>query len=115
MVVPRFLGTGEIGFVERPVPAPGPGQLLVQVKANALCGSESGQFFGGSEIMPGHEAAGVVVEAGPETRTAADLELLREHRPYLGQIITHRYPVEDMREAFELYFGGETGKVIVEQ
>jgi threonine 3-dehydrogenase len=70
MVVPRFLGTGEIGFVERPVPAPGPGQLLVQVKANALCGSESGQFFGGSEIMPGHEAAGVVVEAGPETRTA---------------------------------------------
>jgi threonine 3-dehydrogenase len=70
MVVPRFLGTGEIGFVERPVPAPGPGQLLVQVKANALCGSERGQFFGGSEITPGHEGAGVVVEAGPETRTA---------------------------------------------
>jgi threonine 3-dehydrogenase len=46
---------------------------------------------------------------------ATNLELLREHRPYLGQIITHRYPVEDIREAFELFFGGETGKVIVEQ
>ena len=70
MVVPRFLGKGEIGFVERPVPAPGPGQLLVRVRANALCGSERGQFFGGSEVTPGHEAAGVVADAGPETRTA---------------------------------------------
>jgi threonine 3-dehydrogenase len=70
MVVPRFLGKGEIGFGERPVPAPEPGQLLVRVRANALCGSERGQFFGGSEVTPGHEAAGVVAEAGPETRTA---------------------------------------------
>ncbi|MDQ5819042.1 MAG: alcohol dehydrogenase catalytic domain-containing protein [Actinomycetota bacterium] len=71
MVVPRFVGKGEIGFEERPVPAPGPGQLLVRVRANALCGSERGQFFGGSEVTPGHEAAGVVAEAGPETRAAA--------------------------------------------
>jgi threonine 3-dehydrogenase len=71
MVVPRFVGKGEIGFEERPVPAPGPGQLLVRVRANALCGSERGQFFGGSEVTPGHEAAGVVADAGPETRTAA--------------------------------------------
>ena len=70
MVVPRFLGSGEIGFEERPVPVPGPGQLLVRVRANALCGSERGQFFGGSEVTPGHEAAGVVADAGPETRTA---------------------------------------------
>jgi threonine 3-dehydrogenase len=70
MVVPRFLGKGEIDFIERPVPTPGPGQLLVRVRANALCGSERGQFFGGSEVTPGHEAAGVVADAGPETRTA---------------------------------------------
>ena len=70
MVVPRFLGAGEIDFVERPVPTPGPGQLLVRIRANALCGSERRQFFDGSEVTPGHEAAGVVAEAGPETRTA---------------------------------------------
>ncbi len=72
MAVPRFLGrgTGEIDFVTKPVPAPGPGQLLIRVKANALCGSERMQFFGGSEVTPGHEAAGVVADAGPGTHTA---------------------------------------------
>jgi threonine 3-dehydrogenase len=71
MVVPRFVGGGEIGFVRKLVREPGRGQLLIGVKANALCGSERGQFFDGSAVTPGHEAAGVVVDAGPETRTAA--------------------------------------------
>ncbi|NJN96729.1 MAG: alcohol dehydrogenase catalytic domain-containing protein [Anaerolineales bacterium] len=70
MRVPRFLGKGEIDFIEKPVPEPGPGQLLLQVKANALCGSERPQFFQGSAVTPGHEAAGVVVAAGPNTQTA---------------------------------------------
>ncbi|HEX6708926.1 MAG TPA: alcohol dehydrogenase catalytic domain-containing protein [Rubrobacter sp.] len=70
MLVPSFLGTGEIGFVTKPVPEPGSGQLLIQVRANALCGSERWQFFEGSEVTPGHEAAGVVVEGGPNTSTA---------------------------------------------
>ena len=71
MVVPRFLGAGEIGFVSKPVREPGRGQLLIRTKANALCGSERGQFFDGSGVTPGHEAAGVVVDAGTETGTAA--------------------------------------------
>ena len=72
MVVPRFLGksTGEISFVRKPVPEPGSGHLLIQVKANALCGSERRQFFGGSEVTPGHEAAGIVADAGPNTHSA---------------------------------------------
>ena len=69
MPVPQFVGGGRITLGERPVPTPGPGQLLVQVKANALCGSERGQFHGGSSVTPGHEAAGIVAEAGPDTRT----------------------------------------------
>ena len=67
MRVPRFVGNGQIDFVEKAVPVPGPGQLLIQVKANALCGSERGQFFKGSTVTPGHEAAGVVVAAGEGT------------------------------------------------
>ncbi len=67
MRVARFLGKGTIDFIEKPVPVPGPGQLLVEVKANALCGSERGQFLNGTEVTPGHEAAGVVVAVGPET------------------------------------------------
>lgn len=69
MPVPQFIGGGRITFGEKPVPAPASGQLLVQVTANALCGSERGQFHGGSSVTPGHEAAGVVAAAGPDTRT----------------------------------------------
>ena len=69
MLAPRFLGGGEIDFVEKPVPVPQRGQLLVRVKANALCGSERHQFLDGSKVTPGHEISGVVVDAGPEART----------------------------------------------
>jgi threonine 3-dehydrogenase len=69
MTVPRFLGGGKIDTVEKPVPQPGPGQLLVQVHANALCGSERPQFYNGTPVTPGHEAAGTVVSAGLNTHT----------------------------------------------
>jgi len=68
---PHFVGNGKIDVVERRVPKPGAGQLLIQVKANALCASERLQFMTGSAVTPGHEAAGVVVATGPGTRIAA--------------------------------------------
>ncbi len=40
MRVPRFMGKGVIEFTEKVVPQVGPGQLLIAVKANALCGTE---------------------------------------------------------------------------
>ena len=45
----RFRGDGVIEFEERAVPSAGPGQLLVQVKANALCASDLGAYHHGSE------------------------------------------------------------------
>ncbi len=69
MRVPRFVGGRKIQFGEKPVPSPGPGQLLVAVKANALCGSERPQYVDGTAVTPGHEAAGVVAAAGPATHT----------------------------------------------
>lgn len=55
---------------EVPVPRPGPGQVLVEVKACGLCGSDlhiiKGETFPGqTPITLGHEAAGVVAELGP--------------------------------------------------
>jgi threonine dehydrogenase-like Zn-dependent dehydrogenase len=44
-----------------------------------------------------------------------NLDLLRKNRAYLGQIITHRMGVGDIQTAFELFYQGNTGKVIVEQ
>ena len=67
MQVPTFQGAGKIAFGDKEVPTPGSGELLIEVKANALCGSERGQFQKGSAVTPGHEAAGIVVVAGPAT------------------------------------------------
>jgi threonine 3-dehydrogenase len=69
VTVPHFVGDGRIETIVKPVPRPGTGQLLIQVGANALCGSERGQFFGGTDVTPGHEAAGTVVAVGPGTST----------------------------------------------
>ena len=44
----------------------------------------------------------------------SNLEILRDDLPYLGQITTRRFAVQDIREASEIFFRGETGKVLVE-
>jgi threonine 3-dehydrogenase len=67
--VPVFSRNKKIHFTEKPVPEPGPGELLVQVRAKALCGSERSQFFDGTSVTPGHEAAGTVAAVGPGTHT----------------------------------------------
>jgi D-arabinose 1-dehydrogenase-like Zn-dependent alcohol dehydrogenase len=59
-------------MVERPVPSPGEGEVLVRVEACGVCGSDvflqAGGFTGGPmPIVPGHEAAGVVEKVGPRT------------------------------------------------
>lgn len=35
--------------------------------------------------------------------------------PILRGIITHRFPVSEIQQAFELFWQGETGKVVIEQ
>ena len=70
MTVPHFIGQGKIGTTVKSVPSPSTGQLLLRIQANALCGSERSQFFQGSGVTPGHEAAGIVVVAGAGTTTA---------------------------------------------
>ncbi|MGH7955608.1 MAG: zinc-binding dehydrogenase [Opitutaceae bacterium] len=54
------------------LPAPGYGQVLVQVKASRICGSQLGEIEGvkgQDKYLPhllGHEAGGIVLEIGPE-------------------------------------------------
>jgi threonine dehydrogenase-like Zn-dependent dehydrogenase len=64
---PRFTGAGRIDTWERAIPRPGPGQLLLAVRANAICGTDRHQWQEGSDVVPGHEAAGVVIAAGEGT------------------------------------------------
>jgi threonine 3-dehydrogenase len=68
--VPRFIGDGKIVFADHEYPDPGPGQLLLSVEANAICGTDREQYYEGSQCVPGHEAAGTVIAAGDGTGTA---------------------------------------------
>jgi L-iditol 2-dehydrogenase len=64
---------GRIELQERPRPEPGPGEVLVQVTAVGICGSDVhywergaiGPFVVRAPLVLGHEAAGTVVAAGP--------------------------------------------------
>ncbi|CAM4465539.1 threonine dehydrogenase-like Zn-dependent dehydrogenase [Paenibacillus endophyticus] len=85
MRVPQFLGNGIIGFREVAVPTPGVGELLIAVKANALCGSERGQFNEGSAFTPGHESAGIVAAAGAGTNLAVGTPGVVYLMDYCGQ------------------------------
>ncbi|GAA5145911.1 zinc-binding dehydrogenase [Microbacterium pseudoresistens] len=73
-------GDRRIDIVERQTPDVGTGEVLLEMKAAGLCGSDLhmqfqppheqryGSFYGlktDPDIVPGHEAAGVVVEVGP--------------------------------------------------
>ena len=69
MTIPKFVGDGKIDWAEAAVPKPGPGQLLLSVRANALCGTDRWQHIFGSPATPGHEVAGVVAAAGEGTST----------------------------------------------
>lgn len=64
-----LLGPRQIAFQDVPIPTPGPGQVLVNVRACALCTWEQRTFTGEENFVPllgGHETAGVVAAVGPD-------------------------------------------------
>jgi threonine dehydrogenase-like Zn-dependent dehydrogenase len=64
LIAPR---TSEV--VEAPTPDPGPGEVLVRVKASGVCASELHPWADGTPRYPhrfGHEPMGEVVAVGPE-------------------------------------------------
>jgi L-iditol 2-dehydrogenase len=68
-----YEGIGTIAIREVPVPAIGDGELLVRVKACAVCGTDVRTFRHGSDLVRppviiGHELAGEVAEVGGRVR-----------------------------------------------
>jgi len=65
----------EVKIEEVPDPTPGPGEVLVAVKAAGVCGTDvhlfEGDFIGAYPLIPGHEFAGEVIAVGPEVETAS--------------------------------------------
>jgi len=65
-------GIGDLRIEDRPVPLPGPRQVLVEVASVGICGSDVhyyehgriGDFVVNAPMVLGHEASGVVVGRG---------------------------------------------------
>ena len=53
-----------------PTPKPAPEEVLIQVMASGICGTDihiyRGEYLGDYPIIPGHEFSGIVSEVGPE-------------------------------------------------
>ena len=73
-----FLGNKQIEVRSFPDPTPGPGEVVIQMKASGMCGSDlkfyrspEGEamkalgFTVGATVIAGHEPCGVVVAVGP--------------------------------------------------
>jgi threonine dehydrogenase-like Zn-dependent dehydrogenase len=70
-----FPGNKNVDVVDRPDPVPGFGEVLIKMRASALCRSDMSIYYGkpvvggGAAktglIVPGHEPAGEVVGLGP--------------------------------------------------
>jgi alcohol dehydrogenase len=57
---------GVLELVERPVPNPGPGEVLLKVEACGICGADAGDIEGAKVLrVPGHEVVGRIVSTGP--------------------------------------------------
>jgi L-iditol 2-dehydrogenase len=63
---------GRIEMEERPIPTPGPGDVLIRVSSVGVCGSDThyyrhgrvGSFVVDAPLVLGHEAAGTIVDVG---------------------------------------------------
>lgn len=66
-------GPGNIALKEMPDPSPGPGEVLVEVKACGICGTDMHIYRGTIDctipVILGHELSGVVVELGEGVRS----------------------------------------------
>jgi threonine dehydrogenase-like Zn-dependent dehydrogenase len=79
-----FLGERKVELREFADPRPGPGEVVVAIRASGMCGSDLRPYEQGqSSYVTGHEPCGVVAERGPA---------VTEQQAPLGQrVMVHHY------------------------
>jgi L-iditol 2-dehydrogenase len=71
MLAVHFVGRGDISLAEMPVPEPRGRDVVVRVRAAAICGTDRENLEGaGQPTVPGHESAGEVVAVDKPARIA---------------------------------------------
>ena len=89
MKTAHIQGNSAVSVAAVPDPVPGPGEVVVETAVTALCGSELSTYRGSGKEAgnSGHEAAGTVVELGPECRhyQPGDRVVGEPHTRHCGQ------------------------------
>jgi D-arabinitol dehydrogenase (NADP+) len=86
----RIPAPNQIELIDLPIPAPGPGEVLLRVRASGICGTDihilRGEYMGAYPVIPGHELSGDVVKTGagvtrvqPGERAAIEPNIACEH------------------------------------
>jgi len=117
-----FRGPGEMPLEDRPDPRPGPGQVVVAVRASGICGSDVHGFAGATGrrrigVVMGHEAAGEVASVGRGVTSvrAGDRVVLRSILP-CGRCDRCRHGQPNLcleRQGMGMHFDGAYAEQIV--
>ncbi|MBV9132542.1 MAG: zinc-binding dehydrogenase [Chloroflexi bacterium] len=79
-----FLGEQQVKLREFPDPKPGPGEVVVKMRASGMCGSDLRPYaVGQSRFVTGHEPCGVVAERGGGVTEA--------QAPIGARVMVHHY------------------------
>ena len=78
---------GEISVVEKSIPTPGRGEVLLKIKYVGFCGSDLNTFLGKNPmvklpVIPGHEISAVIEEVGIEVPDSFKPKALCTVNPY---------------------------------
>src|SRR3954452_295980 len=92
-------GDRRLEILDFPDPTPGPGEVVLEIKASGMCGSDLKYYraSGGAAslgfsapagpIIAGHEPCGIVAAVGPgvpEKQARAGMRVMQHHYPGCG-------------------------------
>lgn len=83
-----FQGDRKVALVEVPDPVPGPGEVVIEMKASGMCGSDLHLYrrpanTAAGQLIGGHEPCGVVVAVGPG--------VISPHARIGARVMVHHY------------------------
>jgi L-iditol 2-dehydrogenase len=116
-----YHGAGEVRLEEREAPEPGPGEVLVAMRACGICGSDLMEWYLESRVplVLGHEPAGVVVATGEPLEAplpaAGDRVFVHHHVP-CGECAYCRRGYETLCDTFKatrIHPGGFSELILV--